>query len=408
MSAHDATRKVWGAALMISFDKAVELATDAAHPLGVETVALAAAHGRVLASPVVAQVSSPAQHVSAMDGYAVRDADVGELPARLPVAGQAFAGRGHTGPLPAGATVRIFTGAPVPDGTERVVIQENVRREGGCAIVLALGGSRNIRAAGSDFAAGELLIEAGALLNPRAIVAAAAADLAQVEVFRRPRVRLLATGDELAEPGTARSRPQAIPESVSFGVAALARDWGADTAEPVRVADDLELLEREAQAALDGIDILVVTGGASVGERDFAKAMFGDALELIFSKVAIKPGKPVWLGRIGATLILGLPGNPTSALVTARLFLAPLLAGMSGRPPQDALRWWRLPLAEPVGPTGDRETFSRARLDGERLSLLPNQDSGAQKMLVAADLLVRRPAGVLGYGEGELLNALEF
>jgi molybdopterin molybdotransferase len=393
---------------MISFDEAIKLLTTVARPLGSEQVPLAAAHGRVLAAPVVAQVSSPVLHVSAMDGYAVRDADVRDLPARLPVAGESFAGRGHAGPLPDSAAIRIFTGAPVPDGAERVVIQENVQREGDTAIVLSLGNSRNIRAAGSDFAAGEKLLEAGALLNPRAVVAAAAADLAEVEVFRCPRVRLLATGDELAEPGTARSRPQAIPESVSFGVAALAREWSADTAEPVRLADDLPLLEREARAALDGIDILVVTGGASVGERDFAKAMFGDALRLIFSKVSIKPGKPVWLGRVGETLILGLPGNPTSALVTARLFLAPLLAGMSGRPPEAALRWRQLPLAEPLGPTGDRETFSRARLDGERLALLPNQDSGAQKMLVAADLLVRRPAGAPGYAEGELLDALEF
>jgi molybdopterin molybdotransferase len=395
-------------AAMISFEEAIGLLATAARPLGSERVPLAAAHGRVLAAPVVAQVSSPPQHVSAMDGYAVRDADVRALPARLRVAGESFAGRAHAGVLPVGATVRIFTGAPVPEGAERVVIQENVQREGDSAVVLTLGDSRYIRTAGSDFAVGELLLEAGTLLNPRALVAAAAADLPEVEVFRRPWVRLLATGDELAEPGTARSRPEAIPESVSFGVAALAQEWGGETAKSVRSGDDLPLLEREARAALDGIDILVVTGGASVGERDFAKAMFGDALQLIFSKVAIKPGKPVWLGRVGEALILGLPGNPTSALVTARLFLAPLLAGMNGRPPEAALHWRRLPLAEPVGPTGDRETFSRARLEGQRLSLLPTQDSGAQKMLVAADLLVRRPAGATGYAEGELLDVLEF
>jgi molybdopterin molybdotransferase len=393
---------------MISFDEAAGLIAAVARPLGSERVPIAAAHGRVLAARMVAQVSSPAQNVSAMDGYAVRDEDLRELPAQLRVVGQAYAGRGHAGPLPAGATVRIFTGAPVPKGAERVVIQENVRRDGDCAVVLAIGDTRNIRQAGSDFAAGELLLEAGTLLNPRAVVAAAAADLAEIKVFRRPRVRLLATGDELAEPGTARSRPEAIPESVSFGVAALARQWGAETAAPVRLPDDLPLLEREARSALQGVDVLVVTGGASVGERDFAKAMFGDPLDLIFSKVAIKPGKPVWLGQVGNTLVLGLPGNPTSALVTARLFLAPLLAGMSGRPAEDALRWRRLALSAPLGPTGDRETFSRARLEGERLCLLSNQDSGAQKMLVAADLLVRRPAGVLGYREGELIDALDF
>jgi molybdopterin molybdotransferase len=393
---------------MISFDEASELVAGVAHPLGREAVALAAAQGRVLAAPIIAQVSSPARDVSAMDGYAVRDNDVRDLPVRLPIVGESFAGRGHAGALPPAATIRIFTGASVPDGAERVVIQENVRREGDDAIVLTLGSSRNIRTAGSDFAAGEQLLAAGALLNPRALVAAAAADLAEVEVFRRPRVRLLATGDELAAPGTARDRPEAIPESVSLGVAALAREWGGETAEPVRLADDLSLLKQAATAAVAGLDLLVVTGGASVGERDFAKAMFGDQLQLVFSKVAIKPGKPVWLGQVGETLILGLPGNPTSALVTARLFLAPLLCGMSGRSPADALRWRRLPLAEPVGATGDRETFSRARLDGKQVSLLTNQDSGAQKMLIAADLLVRRPAGAPGYAPGELIDALGF
>ena len=159
--------------------------------------------------------------------------------------------------------------------------------------------------------------------------------------------------------------------------------------------------------AVEGIDLLVVTGGASVGERDFARAMFGPSLELIFSKVAIKPGKPVWLGRIGTTLILGLPGNPTSALVTARLFLAPLLAGLSGRRPAEALRWRQAPLADSLPLPGDRETFSRAHWQNGRVALLQNQDSGAQKQLLAAELLVRRPIGT-AYAAGEPVEVLEF
>jgi molybdopterin molybdotransferase len=395
-------------AAMISFDEAVGHIADVALPLGTEHVPLAAAHGRVLAVPVLARISSPACDVSTMDGYAARDADLATIPARLHVSGEAFAGRGHAQAVPSGGTVRIFTGAAVPQGADRVIIQEDVRRDGDWAVIEALGGTRNIRAAGSDFRAGDLLLDAGVVLSPRSLVVAAAADCAEVEVCRRPRLRLLATGDELVEPGTAHGRPDAIPDSVSFGVAALADDWGAETVERLRLADDLPALQQAAAWALDGADILVVTGGASVGERDFARAMFGDGLRLVFSKVAMKPGKPVWLGQVGDTLILGLPGNPTSAMVTTRLLLAPLLTGMSGRGIGQALAWRRATLAEAIGPAGDRETFARARWTGERVTLLPNQDSGAQKMLATAELLVRRPAGTLGFEAEAWVDVLDF
>lgn len=393
---------------MITFDEAVRLVASVARPLGTETVPLAEAHGRVLVRAVTARVASPSADVSAMDGYAVRASDLGALPARLRVIGESFPGNGFGEQVEAGAAVRIFTGAPVPAGADRVVIQENVDREGETAVVREAGTGSNIRPAGSDFALGDVLIEPGALLGPRALVAAAAADLGEVEVYRRPRLRLTATGDELAAPGEARNRPGAIPESVSFGVAALARDWGGEPGARLRLADDLGTMRREAAAALDGADLLVVTGGASVGERDFARAMFGERLELVFSKVSIKPGKPVWLGRAGETLVMGLPGNPTSALVTARLLLAPLLAGLGGRSPFEALRWRKAPLLDPLGPAGSRETFSRARLEGDGARLLPNQDSGAQKMLVQAELLVRRPAGETGIDAGTPVDVLDF
>lgn len=393
---------------MISFDEATALVAGVARPLGVESVKLNDAHGRVLARPVTAEVASPPADVSAMDGYAVRDADVAALPARLRVTGESFAGQGFAGQVEPGTAVRIFTGAPVPSGADRVVIQENVLREGDVATIRSLGSGRNIRAAGSDFAQGDVLLEAGTLLGPRALVAAAAADVAEALVYRRPRLKLIATGDELAAPGAARGRPGAIPESVSFGVAALAREWGAEPMGGLHLADDLETMRSQVGAALDGADLLVVTGGASVGERDFAKAMFGERLDLVFSKVSMKPGKPVWLGRAGGTLVMGLPGNPTSALVTARLLLAPLLAGLTGRAPADALAWRKAPLLDPLGPAGDRETFSRARWESGGVRLLANQDSGAQKMLVAADLLVRRPAGDRGFEAGAPVEVLSF
>lgn len=390
---------------MITFDEAVALVTGGMRPLATERVSLAAADGRVLAEPVVAEVRSPPADVSSMDGYAV-GALTGSTTLRM--VGEAFAGAEAGRPIGPGEAVRIFTGAPLPPGAERVVIQENARRDGDLVTIVEPGEGTNIRRAGSDFGIGETLVKAGTLLGPRAIVAAAAADLAELTVFRRPRVRMIATGDELAEPGTARTRPGSIPESVSYGVAALARTWGAEVLGGVRLRDDLDAMRPAARAALVGADLLVVTGGASVGDRDFARPMFGEGLELVFSKVRIKPGKPVWLGRVGETLVLGLPGNPTSAMVTARLFLAPLLCAMNGRHPDAALDWAPVPLAEPLGPAGDRETFSRARVEEGRLVLLESQDSGAQLTLVAADLLARRPAGDRTYAAGEPLDTLAF
>jgi molybdopterin molybdotransferase len=389
---------------VISFDEAAALVAEAARPLGTERVWLGEAKRRVLAAPVAALVDSPPCDVSAMDGYAVRDAD---LPGPLRVAGESFPGRGYGAPVGAGQCVRIFTGAPVPECADRIVIQEEVRREGETAFFESPAPARHIRERGSDFACGDLLLEAGRLLDARALVAAAGADLAEVEVWRRPRLVIIGTGDELAEPGTARATPGAIPESLSIGVAAFAEDWGAEVVARKRLADDLPTLEREAALALEIADVVVVTGGASVGERDYAKAMFEPAgLALIFSKVAIKPGKPVWFGRAGGVLVVGLPGNPNSALATARLLLAPLLAGLTGRAPE--LRWRQARLAEAIGPTGNRETFSRGAAAGEAVRLLSNQDSSAQSTLAAADLLVRRAAGAPAAAVGERVDVIDF
>jgi molybdopterin molybdotransferase len=395
---------------MISFDEAVERIRSIAKPLGSEKVPLGDAAGRVLAAPVVARIDSPRTDVSAMDGYAVREEDLASLPVRLSMAGESFAGAGWHGTLASGMCARIFTGAPVPAGADRVIMQENVRREGDCAIVDEHPGpARHIRRRGSDFCAGDELLRSGRLLDPRAIIAAAAADADGVEVFRRPRLHILSTGDELAEPGTARERADAIPESVSFGVAALAQQWGAECLETTRLRDDLPVMERAAKTALDGADLVVVTGGASVGEKDFAKAMFEPlGLELVFSKVSIKPGKPVWCGRVGNTLVMGLPGNPTSALVTGRLFLAPLLAGLTGLSIDHALRWRTEALAAELKACGPRETFHRAREVGGAAEILSFQDSSAQKTLADADLLVRQRANARAMPAGAPVEVLDF
>jgi molybdopterin molybdotransferase len=345
-----------------------------------------------------------------MDGYAVREQDLEQLPASLQLVGGSFAGSGWEGSLTNGTCVRIFTGAPVPDGADRVVIQEEVRSSGNAAIIDERPGSaRHIRKRGSDFRAGEELLAAGRLLGPRALVAAAGADVAALEVYCRPRLHILSTGDELAEPGIARERAFAIPESVSFGVAALAREWGAECLGTTRLRDDLPRMEEVARAAINDADLIVVTGGASVGEKDFAKAMFEPlGLALVFSKVSIKPGKPVWLGRVGEQIVMGLPGNPTSALVTARLFLAPLLAGLTGRPIEDALEWSTMPLAAPLGACGARETFHRGRLRDAAAEVLGFQDSSAQKALADADLLIRQRANAPAIGAGQSVEVLDF
>lgn len=398
------------AAQLIGFDEAVDHVRAIARPFERESVAIAEAAGRVLADPIVAKIDSPRADVSAMDGYAVRDADLGTLPARLSIAGRSFAGAGWTGPIRAGECARVFTGAPVPQGADRIIVQENVDRDGEVAIIAQPPGkARHIRERGSDFAAGEQLLPAGRHLDARAVVAAAAADMAEIRVWRRPRVGLLSTGDELAAPGSAASAADAIPESVSFGIAALAAQWGAVNTFRRRLPDDLRLMKAVASDAVDACDLVVVTGGASVGEKDFAKAMFEPhGLELRFSKVAIKPGKPVWLGHCGGVVVFGVPGNPTSAMVTARLLLAPLIAGLCGRPTGDALHWRRVPLASPLPEAGPRETFHRARLRSGAAEILSFQDSSAQKALAQADLLVRQRADGSARDEGAMVDVLDF
>lgn len=391
---------------MIGFDQALAIIVEQALPLGREMVPISAAAGRCLATPVVAQVDSPPADVSAMDGYAAREED---LPS-LRLAGASYPGAGYAGRINRGQCVRIFTGAPVPEGADRIVVQEIVRTEGEQVIVTGdVGSGRHIRRRGSDFSAGEEVLPAGRLIDPRALVAAAGADVATVEVWRRPRVAILGTGDELAKPGEARLVPGSIPESVSLGLAAMVEDYGGECIKRNRVRDDPDELKRAATSALDIADLVVVTGGASVGEKDYARRVFGElGLEPGFSKVAIKPGKPVWFGRAGGKLVIGLPGNPTSALVTGRLLLATLVRGLAGGDPRGVLHWRLAPLVGAMLPCGERETFARGRWRGPAVEVLPNQDSGAQRALAEADILIRRRAGAPAARAGESVEVIDF
>lgn len=388
------------------FDAALALIAHV-QPLAGETIGLDEAAGRTLAADVIARAAAPGTAVSTMDGYAVVDAATvaGEW---LAVAGESRPGAAWRARVAPGQTVRIFTGAAVPEGATRVIIQEHAERDGDrVRFTPGYGPAAYIRAAGSDFAAGALLLPAGTRLTARALVAAGAADRAEVTVALRPRVAILATGDELAVPGEAHRRQDAIPETIGLAVATMSGDAGADVTSRTICADEPHKLCAFAGELLAAADLVVVTGGASVGERDFAKASFAaHGLALAFEKVAIKPGKPVWFGRCGKALVLGLPGNPASALVTAALFLRPLLARLQGG--QAGHQWRTLPLVGPLPPTDERETFIRARWDEDGLTPLGNQDSGAQSPLAQADWLIRCPAGQPALPAGTMVRALAF
>lgn len=394
---------------MVSVDEAIRLILAEGVARAFEGVPLNEAGGRILASAILARRMAPACDVAAMDGYAVRDADLTDEWNALTVIGESFAGHGFAGVVPAGAAVRIFTGAPVPVGADRVVVQEDTQRIRSQVILPRPSGKRHIRPAGSDFGAGDVLVDAGVPLTPRRLVAAAAADIAEVIAFARPRVTIVATGDELRAPGADLHRKDSIPESVTFGIAELARIFGGEARVHPRLPDDLDRLQAAAGAILEASDIVVITGGASVGEHDYSRDMFArSGLRIHFSKVSMRPGKPVWFGKAGQACILGLPGNPTAAMVTARLFLAPLIAAMAGRDARTALGWRSRPIVEALEPTGAFECFLGARLAGEAVSSSANRDSSAQRALAATDTLIRRRAHAPAAAPGDLVETLDF
>lgn len=392
---------------MICFDEAMVRLVANVFPLDAEVISFADAGGRTLAQDVIAQLPSPRLTMSAMDGYAVilnsmADGDI------LNVAGEARPGCPHHSPIAAGEAVRIFTGAPIPLGADCVIMQEYATRDGNIVrFTEGFGSSRNLRVKGSDFQAGDVLLPKGTRLNPKSLVAAAAADVSEIVVHKRPRVAVLATGDELAEPGLAKERPYAVPDSISHAIAAQIERAGADVIGRQCAGDDLPTLIDLAGTLLTRADLVVVTGGASVGDHDFAKPMFDrHGLKPIFEKVAIKPGKPVWLGKANDTLVLGLPGNPTSAMVTARLFLDPLLALLQGR--RSGHLWHTMVLAGKLPAIGDRETFVRAAWEENGLQPLINQDSGVQGDLARAQWLIRCSAGQASLPSSTVVSALQF
>jgi len=315
---------------MIPVAEAIARITGAFDPLAAETVSLAEASGRVLAEDVIARTTQPPFDVSAMDGYAVRAADIPDAPATLTQIGAVPAGQNYDGQVGAGETVRIFTGSRMPPGADTVVIQENITTDGDqITISVVPKKSQFIRPGGLDFRAGEVGLKAGQRLSPRAIGFAASMNHPWLSVRRKPRVAILATGDEIVMPGEPIGANQ-IVSSNSHALAAAVQSYGGESFSLGIAPDERQGLKAMAAGAR-GADILVTTGGASVGDHDLVQSVLGEiGLELDFWKIAMRPGKPLIFGRIGDTRLLGLPGNPVSSLVCALIFLRPAILRMLG------------------------------------------------------------------------------
>jgi molybdopterin molybdotransferase len=380
---------------MLSVEQARAQILAALAPLGTETVGLEAALGRILAEELTARVTQPPADLSAMDGYAVRAADVAQVPAVLTVIGEAPAGGSYPGTIGPGQAVRIFTGGPVPAGADAVVIQEDTERAGEQVTVKAPAKLReNVRDAGLDFRAGAVVLAKGRRLAARDISLAAAANRPWLAVGRRPRIAILATGDELVNPGDPIG-PNQIVSSNGVGLSAFVRAHGGEPINLGIAPDDAEALKIMAQGAA-GADMLVTIGGASVGDHDLIQKVLGEVgLKVEFWKIAMKPGKPLMFGSFNGTPMLGLPGNPVSALVCALLYLGPAITKLQSGG-DSAPRQIRARLGAAVKANNFREDFLRATLtvdaEGETVATaFPVQDSSMLGLLSRADGLIRRP-----------------
>jgi len=379
---------------MASVEQALALiAVEAsARRLGVESIPLARAFGRILAEPVLARIDQPPADVSAMDGYAVRFADM-QIGATLEVSGESRAGEPSTANLAAGKAIRIFTGAHVPSGADHILIQEDTQREGDTVTVtFEQRKPENIRGRGMDFGKGQTLVPAGHILTEGAISLAAAGNNGTVTVSRQPRIGVLGNGDELAPAGADLSSGQVV-NSIQPALLALIRRWGADAIDlGVSHDDEADVRKRLSQSC----DVIVSIGGASVGDYDVVRSAFAaEGFAPVFEKIAVKPGKPTWFSAKDRVLALGLPGNPAAAMVTAQLFLRPLIAALTGAVANDQTLQ-RAHAQHDIPASGAREEYLRAVLtlgdDGKAtVRAAENQDSSLLSPFLTANCLIRRP-----------------
>jgi len=396
---------------MMPVDEAIERVFSKLPKLGSEAVPLASAHRRVLAQPLVARHSQPPFDASAMDGYAVRAAEV--VPGRpLKLAGTSQAGARFVGMMEHGQCVRIFTGAPLPIGADAVIMQEEATAKGNqISFEKTPSVGQSVRKQGFDFRRGAELLPRGVALTPAMLNLAASANHPTLTVTRRPRIAVLATGDELVAPGTPLG-PDQIIASNSYGLIPLLAPWAEQVIDLGIVADDKEKLEAALLGAFDqGVDMLVTTGGASVGERDYVQEVLRDlGVDVDFWKLRMRPGKPLMFGTRGKTLVFGLPGNPVSALVTATVILKPALRAMTGH--IDPF-WPRIGVPTLLGlpPNGPRRHFMRATLSRNDIGFMQVEpifetDSSHSTSLALADALIVVPEDSPGVPPGEIVDVI--
>jgi len=394
---------------MISVQEARDRVLAAARPPATEIVMLSEAAGRTLAEPIVAKRSQPPADMSAMDGYAVRAADAAAPGARLKVIGAVPAGRPFAGEVGPGEAVRIFTGGETPAGADAIVLQEDAEADGDWVVfseAAQLG--RHIRRGGLDFVSGKSTIPAGVVMSPRHVALAAGMNAVWARVARKPRVAILATGDEIRLPGDALGPGQIIGSS-GLGVSAYVTACGGEPL-VLDVAGDTTEALRAAAGQARGADILVTLGGASVGDHDLVQAALGEeGLSVDFWRIAMRPGKPLMFGALGPQLVLGLPGNPVSTMVCGLLFLGPLIRRMLGRA-DAAPRTVRARLETAMAANDQREDYVRARLidraDGLAAAPFEIQDSSMMSVYAEADGLIVRPPHAPAAAAGDVVQVL--
>lgn len=378
---------------MISVEEARDRILSALAVLPGEQVGLLDAFGRVLAEDVVARRSQPPQAVSAMDGYAVRAADVATVPATLTIIGEAPAGKAYEGKIENGEAVRIFTGGPLPDGADSIVIQEDTDRQNDQVTVKeSAKKGAFVRPKGLDFADGEALLSAGAVVTARNVGLAAAMNRPWLMVRRRPRVAILATGDEVVMPGDP-AGPYQIVSSNALALAATVKTFGGDPILLGIAPDRLDALQ-DAIASAAGADLLVTTGGASVGDHDLVQEALGTGgLTLDFWRIAMRPGKPLMFGDMAGTPVLGLPGNPVSTLVCALIFLKPAIERLIGLPIETETLM-QAALTQSLPENDKRQDYLRSTLTttdaGQAITPFEKQDSSMLSRLAKADALIMR------------------
>ncbi len=397
---------------MISVEEAFRRIVEEAKPLTTERLPVEASVARVLASPLAARKSQPGCDLSAMDGYAVNSADLNAGSINLTVIGESAAGQKDIPKLSKGSAIRIFTGAPVPEGADQVMIQENVERSNNTITLdeMAKPGA-NIRVAGNDFAASQIVCDAGTFITPKSIGLIAGSGHSHVMVHRAPKVSIMTTGDELATPDQTNFGPQETIDSLTPTLLSFFNDAGAQASSLGSIKDDPMAIKAAIKKSADA-DILITVGGASVGEHDYVQdALKEEGMTLDFWKIAMRPGKPMIFGKMDNRFIIGLPGNPVSAFVCALVFVRPLIDRLMGRPaplPTGIL----LPSAVDLPANGIRQHYMRARLignPGERMvDPAASQDSSLLSVLAQSDGLIVRPVNAPAIKAGEPVLFLPF